>query len=139
MNSKTFVGGLIGGIVAFLLGWIIYGMLLMDYFSSNMIQYEGLMKAEPVLWMIFLGGLAWAMLTAYVINASGINNAAKGAMCGAILYMLISLGVNLMFHAQMNMMNTTIIVVDVLASIIMGGFVGAAIGWWNGRGEATAA
>lgn len=134
MNSKTLVGGLIGSVVAFLLGWAIYGMLLMDYFMSNMTHYEGLMKAEPVLWLIFLGGLAWAMLTSYVINTSGIKTVVKGAVCGAILYALMSLGIDLMLHAQMNLMNYSLICVDVLASIGMGAAVGAVIGWWNGRG-----
>lgn len=134
MNSKTLVGGLIGAVVAFLLGWAVYGMLLMDYFSSNMTHYEGLMKAEPVLWLIFLGGLSWTLLTSYVINASGIKTVAKGAVCGAILYALMSLGIDLMFYGQMNLMNMSIICVDVLASIVMGAAVGAVIGWWNGRG-----
>lgn len=134
MNSKTLVGGLIGAVVAFLLGWAVYGMLLMTYFSDNMTPYEGLMKAEPVLWLIFVGGLAWTMLTSYVINASGITTVAKGAVCGAILYALMSLGIDLMLHAQMNLLNMNLICVDVLASMVIGAVVGAAIGWWNGRG-----
>jgi hypothetical protein len=33
MNVKNFIiGGIVGGIVNFLLGWIIYGMLLKDFF-----------------------------------------------------------------------------------------------------------
>ena len=135
MNSKTFVGGLVAGITAFLLGWVIYGMLLMDYFSSNMVQYEGLMKDPPELWAIAVAHLSWGLLLAYVFNASSVNSIGKGMVCGALVFFLITLGTDFMFYAQMNLFNLQLLCIDVLISLVMGGLVGAVLGWWFGRGQ----
>ncbi len=36
MNTKNFlIGGIIGGVVFFLLGWLFYGYLLTEFFYNN--------------------------------------------------------------------------------------------------------
>src|SRR3712207_8732781 len=47
MNIRILVATLAGGLTMFLLGWLIFGILLMDYFKANTIQYPGLMKETP--------------------------------------------------------------------------------------------
>lgn len=39
MNSKTLIGGLLGGIVAFAAGYVIYGLLLKEFFNDHMTHY----------------------------------------------------------------------------------------------------
>jgi len=46
MNIRVLVAGLAAGVAGFLLGWLLFGVLLMDYFEANMHRHEGLMKGE---------------------------------------------------------------------------------------------
>ena len=56
MNTKTIVAGVIGGIVYFLLGWLIYGMLMSDFFEANSGSATGVMRAddEMIMWALAL-------------------------------------------------------------------------------------
>ena len=139
MNVKTLIGGLVAGVTAFLLGWVIYGMLLMDYFTNNMVKYEGLTKDPMEMWAMVVSNLALGLLLAYVFNGSGVKTVANGIASGAIFFGLFSVGVDMMFYAQMNLFSLQLICVDVLASLVMGALVGAVLGWWFGRGQTAAA
>ncbi len=139
MNVKTLIGGLIAGVTAFLLGWVIYGMLLMDYFTNNMVKYDGLTKDPMEMWAMGVSNLALGLLLAYVFNGSGVKTARNGIASGAIFFGLFSVGVNMMFYAQMNLFSLQLICVDVLASLVWGALVGAVLGWWFSRGQTAAA
>ena len=39
MKSKTLIGGLIAGVLSFFLGWLVFGILLKDYYSANTLKY----------------------------------------------------------------------------------------------------
>lgn len=134
MNTKTLVGGLIFGIVAFLLGWLIFGMLLMDYYQSNMTSYTGLMKDPMEIWAIAVANLAFGLMMAYVFNLANINTPGKGFTVALIIGLLMQLGFDLFLYAQMNLMSTQLLAVDVIASGIFTGVIGAVLGWWFGRG-----
>ncbi|MBK7856274.1 MAG: hypothetical protein IPJ79_16525 [Bacteroidetes bacterium] len=43
MNKKVIAAAIAGAITTFMLGWLIYGMLLMDFMEANTVKYEGLM------------------------------------------------------------------------------------------------
>ena len=53
MDKKIITAAIVGAIVSFLLGWLIYGFLLMDYYTEYSVRYEGLMKDPPELWAYF--------------------------------------------------------------------------------------
>src|SRR6188768_2682603 len=103
MNSKTIIGGIIGGIVAFFAGWLIYGTLLMSFFESHMIHYDGILKSPLVWWAMALGNLVLGYLVAYVLNLGNIANPMKGATVGGIVFFLLTLGIDLCIYAQMNL------------------------------------
>ncbi len=139
MNVKTLIGGLVAGVTAFLLGWVIYGMLLKSYFEQNMTPYEGLLKSQPDLWAMGVSNLALGLLLAYVFNGSGVKTARNGIASGAIVFGLFAVSVDMLFYAQMNLFSLQLICVDVLASLVGGALVGAVLGWWFGRGQTAAA
>lgn len=133
MNSKTLIGGFLAAILSFLLGWLIFGILLMDYYAANMKTYEGLTKTEPVMWAIALANLCYGMLLAYIFQLGGIVTASKGFITAMIVSMLTSMSFNLYMHAQMDLYNGSLLVIDVLINMVFGGIVGAFLGWWFGR------
>ena len=134
MNTKTLMGALITGVLGFLLGWLIFGILLMDYYNANMMQYSGLMKNPPEMWPIAVANLAWGLLLAYIFNMGGVNSVSKGFTAGLVISFLMTLGFDLFMRAQFNLYNGTILAVDVVVNAIFGGVLGAVLGWWFGRG-----
>lgn len=137
MNTGKFVvGGLIGGILFFLLGWLIYGMLLMDFMNQHMsAAAAGVMRpeAEWPWWAMITGNFGLGFLLSFVINKSNVTSVSNGAVTGAVVMFLMSFSVNFMMYAQMNLSDLTSIVVDMVASAVIGAVVGSVLGWWNGR------
>lgn len=138
MNTKTLLGGLIIGVLSFLLGWLIFGMLLMNFYQSNTTSYAGLMKDPMELWAIAVANLAFGLLLAYIFNLGNIKTPGKGFTTGFILGLLMTLGFDLYLYSQYNLMNTKLIAVDVVASALFDGVMGAILGWWFGRGNKAA-
>ena len=137
MNTKTLISGLAGGVVIFLTGYVLYGLLLMDYFTSNMTSYPGLMKEPMELWAMALGNIILGILLAYILNLGGIRSASRGASIGAFTFFLMGLGINMIMHAQLNMYNLQACVVDAVCMAILGVISGAVIGWLLGRSPAA--
>ena len=99
MNSQKFiVGGVVGGIVNFILGWLVYGMLLKDFMASN--ASSGIMRADSdmIWWALIVGNLCVGFLLAYVIGKGGAASAAKGAAVGFVVGLLVSLGYDLIMQ-----------------------------------------
>ena len=63
MDAKKFaLGTVAGGVTYFLLGWLIYGVVLVKFMDANMGSATGVMKETPdFLWLI-IGNLAWGAL-----------------------------------------------------------------------------
>jgi hypothetical protein len=133
MNSKTMVGGILAGIVSFLLGWLVFGILLMDYYTRNMKNYEGLMKSSPEIWAIAVSNLCFGMLLAFVFQLAGIKTASRGFITAMVISLLTSVSLNLYMYAQFDLYAGSMLVTDVLVNAIFGGIVGAFLGRWLGR------
>ena len=129
MNVKNFIiGGIVGGIVDFLLGWVVYGMLLKDTFPKP----EGA-GAENMLF-IFLGCMSFGFLISWVFSqGEGVSN----VMSGVKIAIGIALFMGLCTHFFMNMYAETIdcklMAIDIVASFVLASGVGAAVAMVNGK------
>ena len=139
MKSKVLIGGLIAGVISFLLGWLVFGIALKGYYTSNSAHYDNLIRVAPRIWALIIANFAWGFLLAWILDKAGANSAAKGFMCGLIIFFLVTLGVDMFTVAMMNMMRIRLALVDVAVSALFGGFNGAIVGWWYGRGNDPAA
>src|SRR5690606_21885350 len=91
MNTRMLLAGLAAGIVAFLLGWLLFGILLMGYFESNTLSYEGLMKSEEefnYLGML-LANILTGILIAWLLWRMGVTSIGKGLSDGFTIGLLI--------------------------------------------------
>ncbi len=126
MNIRTFYATLAGFIIYFLLSWLVYGVLLLDFYEANSMQYEGLMKEMPDMLLMVVGGIVWAFFIVYIFQVIGnVRTAGKGFTAGLILTFLILLSYDLYFMASMNLFNWMLMIVDVVFGSIVGGIVGA--------------
>lgn len=134
-SKKILIGGITGGIVNFLLGWLVWGILLAETMESHMMVYEGLMRGPEnmLLWAMAVSSLSIGFLLAYVFSKASINSAGSGFSTGAIIGLLMTIFFDFLLHGQMNIIDTTGILIDIAASAIVVGIMGAIIGWLNGR------
>jgi hypothetical protein len=122
-TNRILLGGLTGGVVFFLLGWIVYGMLLMDYMTANCKQCA----ARPMPEMI-LSNMALGFLIALVLSWSETKSIMAGAKVAGIIGLLLSLSIDLSFYSMTTMYSSLIpIFVDVAAYTVMSAITGTAI------------
>jgi len=119
MNLKKIsISGLAGSVVHFFLGWIFYGMLFTDIYANG---------TEPNLLFIYLGGLTFALLVAYVfVKWAKISNPLTGATAGGTIGLFYSLSMNFFMYANMEI-NYTSIALDVAITFVMSAIMGAFI------------
>lgn len=136
MNMKVLVAAFVAAVAAFLFGWLIFGILLADFYSANTTVYAGLMKDPPDFLMIFLSNLFSAFLLAFIFQRwAGINSARDGAMGGFIIFLLIAVSFDLFLYATMNLFSPLVIVVDVISNAVFGALIGAITGYILGTGK----
>jgi hypothetical protein len=138
MNTNKFlIGGIIGGIAYFLLGWVVWGMLLMDFMQQNMGTATGVMKAEADMDWLYLGigNLFSGLALSYVLNKAGAKGIAAGAGVGAFVSLLISAGFNFTMLGTSNITTLNGAMVDIAANAVVGAIVGGIIGLYLGIGK----
>lgn len=143
MNTNKFLlGGIIGGVANFFLGWLIWGMLLKNFFNEHTPEAaKAVMRGEDdmIWWALVAGSLLWGFMLSYVLIKSSVSTAASGATVGAVVSLLTSAAINCFFYAQMNMGDPTSMAVDIVANTIVGAIIGGLIGWYLGRSSKTVA
>ncbi|MEZ4884454.1 MAG: hypothetical protein R3E32_06900 [Chitinophagales bacterium] len=134
--KKLAISTLVGGLVFFFTGGIFYGLLLADFFQSQLGPIQGLNREEPILWALVLGNLFSGLLLSLIFSRwAGIKTAVSGAKAGAIICFLMALSYDLVFYSMTNMTTLIATLVDPFVFALMGALAGAAIGWILGRGE----
>lgn len=132
MSTKAIVGGLIGGIVYFLIGWLVYGVLMKDQMSA--IPCMRTPETMSMMWILF-GNLISGLLMGYLLSRmTGANSLKGGATAGLFIGLLFSAGYDCIMFGTTTMMDSpTGILMDVIMSGVMSAIVGAVVGWWLGR------
>jgi hypothetical protein len=122
MNAKNFlVSGVVGGIVNFLLGWLLYGIVFESQFPVT---------GEMNVTMIVLGSLVGSLFIAYIFAKwAHISNWKTGIQAGAV----IGLFLGLYYDLYNNVMRPTADIdwqtvgLDILITIVITALTGAAI------------
>jgi hypothetical protein len=132
-TNKILLGGLAGGIALFLLGWIIYGILLMDFAATNYNQCMNRPNMDMIWWALILSNLAFGFLLAFIFSRTGTTGFVGGAKLGAIIGIFLSLSIDLGYYSMTTMyVRPSAILVDVAAYIIYIALAGAVVAWVMG-------
>ena len=130
MNTKKILlGSFAGAVTYFLLGWLIYGMLLMDYMTNSCPNIPGLNRneSEMLLWVMFISNLLSAFLMAYIFDLAKISGWMNGMKQGAIIGFIITAAFDTGMYAMTFMLTKNWLMIDVLASTVMAAIVGAGV------------
>ena len=111
MDSKKFViATLVGAVVNFTLGGLIYGLLLAQFFAEHMGAVPGVAREQPLMWAIAVSELAGATLLALLIGVRGRGSSlADGLQVGAALGFIMSVFMDFNILGTMNVADMTAI------------------------------
>jgi len=125
MKMKNFlVSGIAGGLVDFLLGWLLYGVLFKDLYPQG---------ENMNLVLIFLGCMTFGLFVSYIFTRwAGITNLTKGLTTGGIIGLFTSLSMNFFMYATMTL-NIQNMAIDVVLSTILAACVGTTVAFVNGK------
>ena len=129
--NKILVGGIVGGVVLFLVNWLVWGILLKDYMTANYNQC--FMNKEMIWWALIVSNLVGGILFSTVFSWAGTNGILEGAKQAAILGFLFSAFLDLQFYSMSSMYNGLgVVVLDIILSAVVFGIGGAAVAWSMG-------
>ena len=133
MNSKVLVGGILGGIGFFLLGYLLYGLLMKDAMAGCTSCQRPMEELNFPL--LFVGNLFVAFAIAYAFSKmTGVSSFTSGAMTGGTLGLLMAIGYGSIGYATSTTFTSmTCVIYQVVIELIMWSVVGGIIGWWMGR------
>jgi len=129
MNTKQWVAGTVGGgVVLFVLGYIIFETLLGDFYAANGGSATGVNRDPQLVWAVAVGALAYAALMLYAFKAHAASlNIASGMKVGATVGFLLWLCADFTLYGITNMNNLTLTIVDPLVELVRGGITGAVL------------
>ena len=136
MNTKLLIGGIIGGIASFLVGYLIFVLAI-----GNMLQAHtmpGIGREAPEFVHIFLGNLCFGFFLSYILTKSNTSGFGPSATMGFISGLLIALGFDLVsFGTTKVIVDITGLLVDTIAIAVLFAVVGGIIGVYLGMGGGT--
>lgn len=128
MDMKILRGTLSGGIAFFLLGWLVYGILLSDFMMSNYNQCPNRPMEEMIWWAMLLSNLIFAFFLTLILKWSGAKGLVDGLKTGALVGFLFAATIDLSFYSMTTMFNSFgALLVDLIVSTLMTTVIGAVI------------
>ncbi len=133
--KKLLMGGIAGAVTTFLLGWLIFGMLLMDFMNSNPGFAGNINRTEPDFLYLIIGNLSMGLMFAYIFIKSSVNTLSGGLVYGGIIGLLMTVGFDSIMYSTTTTISKTAMAADVAATTVMFAISGAVIGMVLGMGK----
>ena len=125
---KILKGTLIGGILFFLLGWLVWGVLLSGYMAENVNAAFNRPENEMIWWALIVSNLLIGLLMTLILKWAGVNSVNSALKTGAIFGLLYALSIDLSMYSMTNAIsNIMVIVVDAIVYTVLMAAVSAAI------------
>ena len=138
--KKLLMGGIVGGILYFGLGYLVYGNLLMNFMKDHPGTATGVDRAMEDFDFLYLaiGNLAMGFLLAYVFVKGNVNSLANGLITGGIVGLLMCVGIDSIMYGVTNIISKTAMAADIAAFTVISAIVGAVVGMIMGMGKKAA-
>ncbi len=134
MNLKKIIaGGITGGILFFLLGWLIYGNLLMGFMAANPGKATGVNRTDMDMLYLAVGNLLSGFLLAYIFDKGNVGSVANGFITAAIVGFLMAASYDCITYGTTFIASKKMILADVIAATVMSAVVGAIVGALMGK------
>ncbi len=143
-NSKFFLAVIVGTVVSFLLGWLIYGILLKTAMAENCGLAKDIqdkvfkpMEGQPApmdMVVMLLSNFFGAVFLTVIAGWANARTLAAGAKVGAITGVLISLNYGLLWLGMSYIYTPTGLAIDTCAGTVMTAITTAIIAMILGKG-----
>lgn len=133
--KKLFAGGITGGILYFLLGYLVYGNLLVSYMKANPGTALNVDRVSPDMLYLAIGNLLAGFLLAWVFVKSATSTLASGFISGGVIGLLYSASINCIIYATTNVTSRKAMLADVLAFTVISAVTGAIVALVIGMGK----
>ena len=138
MYMKMLRGTVFGGIAFFLLGWLIYGLLMMNFSMANMNQCANKPMGEMIWWAMIVSNLISAFLLTLILKWSGAKGIMDSLKIGTIFGLLYASALDLGFWSMTIMFNNFwALIVDVAETTVLWALVGLVIVLLWGKDKTT--
>ena len=125
---KILKGTVFGTIAYFLLGWLVWGILVRDYFMTNMNQCAARPDEDMVWWALILSNLVFAFLLTLILKWRGAKGVADGLTTGALIGFLFALCIDASSWSMTTNFNSLgVAVVDVAVNTLFSAVIGVII------------
>lgn len=126
--KKLIIGTIAGAIVFFLLGWLFYDKLLVDFFRHNPGQVGLIGRKQPEFLYLVIGQVIYGLLLTYILLRANVSSLGGGLITGAITGFLICAAVDFTMYGTSIIMSKRGLAADVLAATVISAVAGAVIG-----------
>jgi hypothetical protein len=127
--KRLVIGTLVGGIVVYVLGYLIFILVFGSFYAANLGSATGVTRDPEIMWAVFLGSCAYAALITVMIGITGgVIATAEAMKRGAIVGFLLWLTADFILYGATNTANLTRTAVDPVLELIRGGISGGIIG-----------
>ncbi len=133
--KKMLIGTVVGGVTFFLLGGLIYAVILADFYEANLGSATGVLRELPIMWAVVVSQLGVAAAVTYVLIRADVASASNGLKTGAIFGLLLGIAISFDLYSVTNWSNASVAFVEPLVWVVRTALAGAAIGWTLGRGS----
>jgi hypothetical protein len=125
---KILRGTVFGAIAYFLIGWLVWGILLMNFLSGNMNQCANRPDNGMIWWAIIASNFVLALLLTLVLNWAKAKSITDGLKYGALFGLLYTLSFSLSSWSMTTMYtNMGGLLTDTLASTVVMAVAGMVI------------
>jgi hypothetical protein len=126
--QKLLTSSLIAALVFFLLGWLLYGHLLMSFFHHNPGRKGHLERPDMIFYLIILANLLQGFLLAFIFSKCTIQSVAEGFFTAAIIGFLITASMGLLTLGSTYITSKKAVAADIACATIIWGIAGALVG-----------
>jgi len=134
MLVRILVAGIVGAIVSSVVGWLIWGTLLANYFASTLSALgKTVIAGQPRVLPLIAAQFAFGFFYAFIfVRWAKVQSLASGLFAGAVIGFFIALTGDLMNDSFMVGIhigaNTPPMLVDIVCATVLGACIGAAEG-----------
>ena len=126
MNIKNLlIGTVVGTIVLYLLGMLIWQMLFVDFFEANAGSAMGVDREAPIIWSMVLGTACYGLLLTLGLESTGKKTLGGGLVVGAVVGGLIWGTADFILYGITNLSTLTGAVADAVLEAVRGAIAGA--------------
>ena len=125
--QRMMLGTLVGGLVLFFGGYLVFGLLFASFFATNAGSASGVPREPFNFVALALGQLAWGATITLILGWARVSNVAQAVKTAGVAGFLFAFGIDLTLYATTNVQNLTASLVDPFLTAILFAAAGAAV------------